>query len=231
MALSDDIRTLRAQILTDLVTAHDYYSDTKSAWRMVKQVISAGRKMTVRNAPTGTVTTHVELALKAHGYVTRQLAEATFQQFVSIFENFYFDLLRLWLTAYPRSLGKKTVDFKTILELPDKDAITGFVVGKELNEVLYERPTEWFAYLEDKAKLGCPTMNEIDRIAEAKASRDVLVHNKGVANKTYESKAGILARFHEGERIDITEQYHRETWELIRKIVTDVSDAAIAKAS
>jgi hypothetical protein len=231
MALSDDIKNLRDQILVDLTAAHDYYTDTKSAWRMVKKVISAGRRMTVRSTTTGTVTTQAELSLKARGYVTRQLAEATFQQFVSIFENFYFDLLRLWLTAYPRSLGKKTVDFKTILELPDKDAITGFVVGKELNEVLYERPSEWFAYLEDKAKLGCPTANEIDRIAEAKASRDVLVHNKGVANKTYESKAGNLARFHDGERIDITEPYHRETWELIRKIVTDVSDAAIAKAS
>ena len=54
---------------------------------------------------------------------------------------------------------------------------------------------------------------------------------EGFANKIYESKAGNLARFHEGERIDITEPYHRETWELIRKIVTDVSDAAIAKAS
>ncbi len=123
------------------------------------------------------------------------------------------------------------MDFKTILELPDKDAITELVVRKELNEVLYERPTEWFAYLEDKAKLGCPTTNEIDRIAEAKASRDVLVHNKGVANKTYESKAGNLARFKEGDRMTIPEHYHRETWELIRKIVTNVSDAAIAKAA
>ena len=180
---------------------------------------------------TGTVTTQAELAVKARGYVTGQLAEATFQQFISTFENFYLELLRLWLTAYPRSLGKKTVDFKTILELPDKDAITGLVVGKELNEVLYERPTEWFAYLEDKAKLGCPAADEIDRIAEAKASRDVLVHNRGIANKIYESKAGHLARFKEGTRMSIPEHYHRETWELIRKVITDVSNAAIAKAT
>ncbi len=56
------------------------------------------------------------------------------------------------------------------------------------------------------------------------------VHNKGIANKSYESKAGKLARFHEGERISIPEHYHRETWELIRKIISDVSNAAIAKA-
>jgi len=231
MALSDDIKTLRDQILEDLAAAHDYYTDTKIAWQMVLKAISAGHKITVRNMTTSTVTTQAELASKARGYITGQLTDATFQQFISIFETYYFDLLRLWLTAYPQFLGKKTVDFKTILELPDKDAITGLVVRKELNEVLYERPTEWFAYLEDKAKLGCPTANEIDRIAEAKASRDVFVHNKGVANKIYESKAGNLARFQEGDRMNIPEHYHRETWELIRKIVTDVSNAAIAKAS
>lgn len=230
MALSDEIQFLRDQILADLSAAHDYYTDTKIAWRMVQQFISDGRTIKIRNMTTGTVTTHTELAVKARGYVTGQLTEATFQQFISIFENFYFELLRLWLTAYPQSLGKKTVDFKSILELPDKDAITGLVVRKELNEVQYERPTEWFAYLKDKAKLGCPTVNEIDRIAEAKASRDVLVHNKGIANKTYKSKAGVLARCEEGDRISIPEHYHRETWELICKVVTDVSNAAVAKA-
>ena len=163
----------------------------------------------IRNMTTGTVTTQTELAAKVRGYVTEQLTEATFQQFVSIFENFYFDILRLWLTAYPHSLGKKMVDFKTILELPDKDAITGLVVRKKPNQVLYDRPTEWFAYLEDKAKLGCPTADEIEHIAVAKASRDVLVHNRGIANKNYESKAGKLARFQVSDRISIPEHYHR----------------------
>ena len=113
----------------------------------------------------------------------------------------------------------------------DKDAITQFVVRKELNEVLYDRPTEWFAYLEDKAKLGCPAASEIERIAEAKATRDVLVHNRGIANKTYESKAGRLARFKGGDAIDLPEEYHRQTWSLLSKVVSDIAEAAIAKVS
>jgi hypothetical protein len=94
---------------------------------------------------------------------------------------------------------------------------------------LYDRPTGWFKYLEDKAKLGCPTPDEVDRIAEAKASRDVLVLNRGVASKTYESKAGRFARHKNGQRIDIPEHYHRETWELIREVIRNISNAAIAK--
>jgi hypothetical protein len=113
---------------------------------------------------------------------------------------------------------------------PDKDAIVQLAIGKELNEVMYERPTAWFAYLEDKVKLGCPSADEIDRIAEAKATRDVLVHNRGVVGKQYAVKAGRLARFQEGDPIDITEVYHRQTWELLRKVVANVSKAAFTKA-
>lgn len=231
MSLADDVRALRDRVVADLIGAHDYYTDTRIAWEIVANAVATGQTLTFRNLTTGTVTTQADLAAKARGYVTEQLTEATFQQFISIFENFFFDLLRLWLMAYPQSLMGKQVDFKAVLDAPDKDAITLLVVNKELNELLYDRPAGWFAYLEGKVKLGCPTADEIDRIAEAKASRDVLIHNRGVASKTYESKAGKLARYKEGQSIDIPEQYHRETWELIRKVITDVAEAASAKVS
>jgi hypothetical protein len=146
MALADDIGVLRARILADLDSAHDYFEDTKTAWRMANDAITAGATFATRNDATGTVTTQADLARKAQGYVTNQLAEATFQQFLSIFEAFFFDLLRLLLVADPRSLSGKKVDFRAILDAPDNDAITLLVVNKELNEVLYERPAGWFAY-------------------------------------------------------------------------------------
>ncbi|MEI8371482.1 MAG: hypothetical protein WCJ35_01475 [Planctomycetota bacterium] len=229
MALADDIRVLRDRALADLNAAHDYYTDTEIAWRIVQEVVQTGYTFSIRNTATGTVTTQADLAGKARGYVVEQLAEATFQQFISIFENDFFNLLRLWLMAYPQNLIGKKVDFKTVLDAPDKDAITFLVVNKELNEIMYDRPTGWFAYMEDKAKLGCPSPDEIEKIAEAKASRDVLVHNQGVASKTYESKAGKLARYKDSQKIDILDHYHRETWELIRKVITDIANAAIAK--
>jgi hypothetical protein len=79
-------------------------------------------------------------------------------------------------------------------------------------------------------KLGCPTQDEIDRIGEAKASRDILAHNRGLANQIYLLKAGKFARFADGQKLDIPEHYHRETWELIRKVIADVFGAAAAKA-
>jgi hypothetical protein len=229
MALDDDVRTLCDRALADLNAAHDYYTYTNLAWEIVRQLVAAGHTFSVRNMATGTVITETDLANKSRGYVIEQLAEATFQQFISTFENYFFDLLRLWLTAFPQNLMGKKVDFKAVLDAPDKEAIISAVVGKEINEVLYERPSAWFAYLADKVKLGCPTSDEIDRIAEAKASRDVLVHNRGIVGKAYVSKTGKLARYKEGQRIEIPEHYHRQTWELLRKVINDISNAAIAK--
>ena len=229
MILSEEIRAVRDCVLADLNSAHDYYADTKIAWSLVHQVITAGRTFKVRNIITGTTTSEAALRSKSRGYVTEQLTEATFQQFVALFESFFFDLLRLWLTAFPQSLGGKKLDFKSVLEARDKDAITQLVVAREVNEILYDRPAGWFAYLEDKAKLGCPSAGEVERITEVKASHDVLVHGRGIASTIYVAKSGNLARFKEGERIEIPEPYHRETWELIRKVITDISNAAMAK--
>lgn len=203
MAMAEEIAVLRDRALAELVEAHDYYSHTKLAWETLIQVVAAGRTLSVRNLATGTLSTEADLVDKSRGYIARQLAEATFQQFLSIFEIFLFDLLRLWLMAYPRSLVKRQVQFEDILDAPDKEAITTLVVNKELSEVFYDRPAAWFAYLESKASLGCPTPAEIEAITEAKASRDALVHNRGYANKTYRAKAGKLARYQAGQRIDI----------------------------
>jgi hypothetical protein len=233
LSLADDILALRDRVLAELSAAHDYYANTKTAWDLVISFVAAGNQVSVRNTVTGTVTTQADLAAKARGYVAEQLTEATFQQFISIFEGFVFDLLRLWLLAYPRNLIGKQLEFKDVVDAPDKDAVVLHVVNSKIHEVSYKRVTEWFEYLAGLVKLGCPTADDIGRIAEAKACRDLLVHNRGVANKTYKDKAGKFARarYTEGMRVDITEQDHHEAWQLIQKLVADICNAACGKAS
>jgi hypothetical protein len=65
MALAGDVRALRDRALTELTAVHDYFTDTKMAWRIVQKVIRAGHKITIRNMTTGTVTQEEQLAAKA----------------------------------------------------------------------------------------------------------------------------------------------------------------------
>jgi len=230
MALADDIRNLASRTFSALDASHDYYTYTKRVWRLLPQIVKDGRTFTFRNLTTGTTVDERALLGRAQLYVTDYLMSSTFQHFVSLFEDFFFDLLRTWLAVYPGSLSKKQLEFGAVLKAPDKAALVLTVVDKELNDLRYERVAEWFAYLDRLAKLGCPTAGEIEQLAEIKASRDILVHNKGIANATYVSKAGSHARFRERERLTLPEPYHRTSWETIKKVVRDVSDAAIKKA-
>jgi hypothetical protein len=90
---------------------------------------------------------------------------------------------------------------------------------------------ESFLYLEKLAQLGSPTREQIERLAEIKASRDCLVHNQGIANTTYVSKSLGQARFAAGEAIELPEHYHRGVWQFIRTVVNDICAEALAKFS
>jgi hypothetical protein len=229
MVLADDIQALTTRTLSALEASHDYYTYTKRVWRLLQQIVKEGRKFAFRNLTTGTRVDEQVLLGRAQLYVTDYLVASTFQHFLSLFEDFFFELLRCWLVTYPASLSKKQVEMSAILKAPDKSAIVLTVVDRELNELKYERLADWFEYLERLAKLGCPTADEIETLAEIKASRDILVHNNGIANATYVSKAGSRARCKDGEKLEISEQYHRVSWDTISKVVRDISAAAIRK--
>ncbi len=230
MGLGDDIRDLAERNLSALDASHDYYTYTKRVWRLVQQIVREGRKFTFRNLDTGNKVDEQALRSRAQLYVTEYLVSSTFQQFVAIFEEYLFDLLRLWLAAHPASLFKKQIDLGTVLKARDTSALLMTMIDKELNELKYERVGDWFAYLERLVKLGCPTPDEIEKLAEIKASRDILVHNKGIANAVYAAKAGSRVRGGVGDVLRFSEQYHRESWEMIKKVIRDISDAARRKA-
>ena len=107
-----------------------------------------------------------------------------------MFEDFVFDLLRLWLTAHPHGLSRKQIEVSVILNASDKPAILLAVVDKELNELKYSRVADWFAYLDRRFISAAPRLTKLSSCAEIKASRDIFVHNKGIVNATYLSKAG-----------------------------------------
>lgn len=233
MPLAEAIRDLSDRIQSDLAAARDYFDHTKIAWRVVRDLADQGPAVELPIFQTNTTMTATDLAARAEGYVTSYLAESVFQHFVALVEDFVFDLLRLWLSAHPAGIpnkDRKPVDLAMVIEAPDRESILQVVIERELNALKYERPTAWFRYLNDRVKLGGPTDEQIERLAEIKASRDILAHNRGIVNPTYLHKAGRRCRYQLGQRLEIPEPYLREAWLLIRDIVQELTAAAIAKA-
>ncbi len=234
MSLGIEIQALSDRIHADLRAAHDYYEFTKSSWRLVRRLAASGYAITFGNIHTGTVVQTADLPRLALGYVAGgYLAESAFQHFIALLEDFVFELLRIWLSAYPGGIpnkDQKPVKLATVIDAPDRATILAVVIDGELNALKYERPTAWFRYLNDRVKLGCPTDEQIERLAKIKASRDILAHNRGVVNQTYLEKSGGRSRYKIGQRLEVPEPYLHDTWLLIQGVVEDLATAAMAKA-
>jgi hypothetical protein len=231
--LGIDIQTLSERIDAELRAGYDYYEHSKSSWQLVRRLARKGTQISFGNIHTGTSVQAAELPALARSYIKSYLAESVFQHFVVLFEDFVFELLRLWLTAYPGGIPNKStkpVELATVIAAPDREAILRIVIDRELNALKYERPTAWFRYLNDRVKLGGPTDEKIERLAEIKASRDILAHNRGVVNQTYLDKPGTRSRYQIGQRLEVPEPYLHETWSLIRDVTEDLAKAAISKA-
>jgi len=79
--------------------------------------------------------------------------------------------------------------------------------------------------------VGLPEVNAqtLEKIAEAKAARDILVHNAGIINQIYISKSGGAARFTNGQKIDVSGDYTRDVWQLFVELLLTITDSLIQK--
>lgn len=231
MPLRDKVEAIRDQSLAALNAAHDYFTYTRDAWRSLQQDVQRqGRTVLWRNRSTNSSITEKEVSARAQGYIEVELPASTLQQFVSVFENFLFDVIRVWILAYPERIAKRQLSGRELLALPDKPAIIDALVEKELKDVFYDRPANWFEYVKATVNIDSPTEAEAEQFAEIKATRDVLVHGQGVANTYYTDKAGRLARVHSGKPLDVPGPYHQASWDLICKLVRDIGTEMAGKA-
>ena len=227
-----EVQALAQRILMELDSVHDYYAFTNAVYRFVQQVVEVEeRQFFVQNKVTGTVADEVKIVALSQSYITSYLASASLEKFVSLLEDFLVGLKRVWLRKFPGKMNANEMKFDEIAMLPDKQAIIDRFIDKEIQKFTYKRPEMWFRDFNESAKLDVPSPAEIDQFCEIKATRDVLVHNQSVANWTYLDKSKQHARYIEGDLVQIPDDYLRTSWELIKKIVQDMSAATIAKLS
>ena len=207
----------------------DYYYQSRDVWELIDADTLTGRTFTSTNKVNGTTADQAAIVPRIPSYVDDYLTPAVFQQLITIFEAFFFDLLALWLTAHPGSLYRKPVELEAVLTT-DRDVLLQTVIGRELNDVKYRRVAEWVEYLRKLVKVTIVTDDEAAQLAEVKASRDILVHSQGIVNAVYLAKAGSHARYVAGDILELPEPYFRASSDLLAKLTADVTAAVAARA-
>jgi hypothetical protein len=143
-----------------------------------------------------------------------QLPINAIYQLITTIESLLGSIIRAVLTEFPAKISsKKNFDAGFILGCESLDVLKAKIIDSILNELNYKSPREFaveFAHLVGINLLEKPVYH---RYIELKATRDIYIHNLGIANAVYLAKSETLARVRDGEYLPVTIQYFLESYE------------------
>jgi hypothetical protein len=169
----------------------------------------------------------------------RQIAEKAVAQeiYFSVFvyavaqvEAFINDLLFELLHFDPRRLKTRVkgidqtskIDVAELIDCSSRKEMIDTVIQRDLVSLFYARPSLQMEYLQ--AVTGVKLDGDIvAQWMEIKATRDTIVHNRGVSNAIYVRKAGALARAKAGDSLSMTDEYFEGSLALMKSLVGKIT--------
>ncbi|GAB3347224.1 hypothetical protein [Lysobacter tyrosinilyticus] len=143
-----------------------------------------------------------------------QLSVNGILQLVTLVEAMLSDVLRAVVVRYPHKIGgKRSIPIHSILEATSLDEVHLRATDALLNELSYKSPAEFAEVIEQQLSvnlLECPAFH---CYVEIKATRDIYIHNRGIANDVYVRKSGSHARVRSGMQVPVSTQYYLESYE------------------
>lgn len=135
-------------------------------------------------------------------------------QICAIVEAMLSDIIREVVANYPQKLSsKRKVTVQTILEATSLEEVHFRATDALLNEVSYKSPREFVEFLESMISVNLLECTAFHHYVEIKASRDIYIHNRGIANDIYVKKSGSHARVNVGIQLPADIQYFMESYE------------------
>lgn len=153
----------------------------------------------------------VDETLDAMDHFPGLLMEMAFIHLVAAFEAFLTDLARAVLVHRPEMLRSgKQVTFEEVVDAESKDELISNLADKEIGSLSYFSFRKQALYLEERFGLSLELSDgDLDRLVEAYARRNVLLHNAGVANQQFKDLAP-RTDIELGESIEVSLSYWEE---------------------
>jgi hypothetical protein len=178
---------------------------------------------------------NLKTTLKGHDTdIPKYFTSILFLDFISSTEIFLIEIAQAVILKNPKKLGDTKFSLSEILDSLSKEDLISKASSMYMNKMMYKKPKE---YLNDL----CQTLS-IDKqplvplwnnYVEAKARRDLGVHNNWKCNETYIRKIteiGINKTPQIGEDMQPDKaDYSRETTKALYSLVYKISDAVIKK--
>ncbi|MEM9965526.1 MAG: hypothetical protein AAGC58_09285 [Asticcacaulis sp.] len=151
----------------------------------------------------------------------RGVFETNIVSLVSRTEAFIQDCLAIVVIAHPNKLAvlgdRGGIPLDLFLEHEEREDVIRRFVAMKCEGLMFGKPSE---YLEKAAKVLTIDLDVdlIKAFIEIKASRDVIIHNRGRLNKLYIEKVGDRCRGKDGEELVVDRDYFRHVIVTLKKL-------------
>lgn len=149
-----------------------------------------------------------------------------FVDLISSTESYFSDLVRAVIKNYPMKAARIQFELQDIIEAADVDELVARAADIFIHRLMYEKPED---YLEKICAVLSIKPDPIEKFwpsfVEAKARRDLGVHNNWICNQTYIRKTGSLGlnlSVKEGEKLS---PKNREYCESVTAAIFAISNA------
>jgi len=135
-------------------------------------------------------------------------------QLVTIIEAMVGDVLRTIVVKHPQKLGaKRSISIQAVLESSSLEEMHIRATDALINELSYKSPLELAKAVDELIGVDFITCPAFHRYLEIKATRDIYIHNRGIANEVYVRKSGSHARVKSNQTLPISNEYFLEAYE------------------
>ncbi|MFH1093363.1 MAG: hypothetical protein V1739_04305 [Candidatus Omnitrophota bacterium] len=167
-----------------------------------------------------------ELTYKKDDYIKHYQHLAQFQlplngiyQLVTTTEIMLADLIREILLEHPKKIGKKrTILFSSIFECSSLEDIHLTATSSFINELSYKSPGDFAETASEIFSFNILEIPAYHKYIEVKATRDIFIHDRGIANLTYKNKASTHSRVAPGETLPMNIAYFLYSYEACLKL-------------
>jgi len=168
--------------------------------------------------------------------IARDIYSQSLTVAVATTEDYLARVLTIVLRWFPHKLqlprggsrDERVIGLDLILEAENMGDLLARIIETRLVSVFYGSPERYFNYVQ--SVLAFELQDHLKtKYAEVKATRDLLIHNSGIVNQVYLSKAGPEARAAEAELIPLDDQYFSESIRCMKRVVTAVYSGCLEK--
>ncbi len=149
-----------------------------------------------------------------------QIAVNGIYQLVTILEAALSDFLREVILTYPQKIGKKR-DIKSnmVLSCTSIEELHLKIVDEIVHKLSFASPKDFAEECKSFFSINMLECPAFHKYLEIKATRDIYIHNLGVANEKYIVKADSHARVKSGQRLPVNIAYFLESYEYTLQLI------------